>query len=270
MSAQQTNSVQSDPAAPVTRRLLLVEDNLVNEKVALAFLDQLGYCADVAHDGIEALEVLAQHDYDAILMDCRMPRMDGYDTTQEIRRRESGGSRTPVIAMTASAMASDRQRCIEAGMDDYLSKPIDRKLLARVLQQWTESGSEGAGATTSGDLDDPIDPAFFAQLLSLGGEEFVSELAQLFLSDLDRRVKQLSAAETMSGEEVCRLAHDLKGSSANMGLTALAAVCARVESHTRGNEFGKVEPLIAELRREAARARDRLEPLAAVKKEAAC
>lgn len=246
------------------QRLLLVEDNIVNEKVALAFLNQLGYRADVAHDGVEALEVLAQHEYAAILMDCRMPRMDGYDTTMEIRRREAGRTRTPVIAMTASAMAADRERCIEAGMDDYLSKPIDRQLLADVLRQWTAARATEPvrpPVAPASDQDDPMDPASLTQLLGLGGPEFVGELAALFVGDLDTRVDALSAAAHEGGEPLHRLAHDLKGSSANMGLLALAAACRQLDEYSAHPEGVELEPLLAALRYEADRARGRLQEL---------
>jgi CheY-like chemotaxis protein len=124
------------PGAPAAAgRVLVVEDNAVNRKVAVALLDKLGYVADTAADGIEALEAMRRTRYDVVLMDCQMPRMDGYQATAEIRRREQG-EHTPIVAMTASAMASDRERCLAGGMDDYLSKPIDRATLSAALRRW--------------------------------------------------------------------------------------------------------------------------------------
>ena len=130
------NGDESEPARPaVAGRVLVVEDNAVNRKVAVALLDKLGYIADTAVDGIEALEAMERTRYDVVLMDCQMPRMDGYEATAEIRRREQG-EHTPIVAMTASAMATDRERCLAQGMDDYLAKPIDRATLSEALRRW--------------------------------------------------------------------------------------------------------------------------------------
>jgi len=118
-------------------KVLIVEDNEVNQRVAAALVERLGYVATVVGDGIAALDALDRHPYDAVLMDCQMPRMDGYEATIEIRRRE-GDHRTPIIAMTASAMASERDRCLAVGMDDHLPKPIRREVLEAALTRWVQ------------------------------------------------------------------------------------------------------------------------------------
>jgi signal transduction histidine kinase/DNA-binding response OmpR family regulator len=130
----------SEPA-PVVRperpgRVLIVEDNAANLKVAMRMVERLGYRADKAGNGVEAVRVLDRMDYDAVLMDCQMPEMDGYEATRQIRRHERKGRHTPIIAMTASAMAGDRERCLAAGMDDYISKPIKLHVVAAVLERW--------------------------------------------------------------------------------------------------------------------------------------
>jgi len=129
----------SDPATPTERalpiRALVAEDNPVNQRVAQRLLEQLGCRVDLAGDGREALAALEKEDYDVILMDCEMPGLDGYDATRALRAREAGGARVPVIALTANAMRGDRERCLEAGMDDYLAKPISRTGLAAALER---------------------------------------------------------------------------------------------------------------------------------------
>jgi signal transduction histidine kinase/ActR/RegA family two-component response regulator len=121
---------------PISPHVLVAEDNPVNQIVAVAALKRCGCRVDVVSNGVQALEALTAGQYDAVLMDCQMPEMDGYAATRELRRLEQGGHRTPVIAMTAHAMDGDREKCLEAGMDDYVSKPLRREQLVAALQAW--------------------------------------------------------------------------------------------------------------------------------------
>jgi CheY-like chemotaxis protein len=133
--------VAARPAEPVTSKgvVLVVDDGEVNQIVAVGMLRHLGYAAEVADDGEQALDAVRRRRYDAILMDVQMPGMDGYDATREIRRLEAAGSRTPIIAMTASATEGEIERCLDAGMDDYQSKPVQKAAVAEVLDRWVVS-----------------------------------------------------------------------------------------------------------------------------------
>jgi len=135
------SAIPPNQAAHRWARLLVVEDNVANLKVAVRMVEKLGYRADVAANGIEAVRVLSELHYDAVLMDCHMPEMDGFDATREIRKNEPAGRHTPVIAMTASALSGDRERCLAAGMDDYISKPIKMHVVAAVLERWLGRGT---------------------------------------------------------------------------------------------------------------------------------
>jgi signal transduction histidine kinase/CheY-like chemotaxis protein len=117
-------------------RVLVVEDNAANSKVTVRMVERLGYRADVASDGAAAVSILEHIQYDAVLMDCQMPEMDGYEATRQIRANENGGRRVPIIAMTAAALAGDRERCLAAGMDDYISKPVKLHIVAALLERW--------------------------------------------------------------------------------------------------------------------------------------
>ena len=135
------------PAAPL---VLIVEDSPVNRLVAQRVVERCGFRSHVVNDGREALDALAAQNYAAVLMDCQMPEIDGYEATRELRRREQGKRHTPVIAMTAHAMSSDRDRCIEAGMDDYITKPVRSQKLAAMLERWARGPSSAADASARG------------------------------------------------------------------------------------------------------------------------
>ena len=127
-------------------RILVAEDNLTNQEVAVAMLKKLGYRADLVGNGVEALQALREADYDVVLMDCEMPEMDGYEATRRIRERRTGtrNPHIPIIALTADAMSGDRDKCLQAGMSDYLAKPVEPRQLADVLEKWLipPAGSE--------------------------------------------------------------------------------------------------------------------------------
>jgi len=168
-AAERAGAVRPEPASARevqswarTPRLLVVEDSPVNQVVAVRTLERLGCECDVAADGHEALEALASRTYDAVMMDCQMPGMDGYEATAQLRRRERDGRRTPVIAMTAHAMKGDAERCLAAGMDDYIAKPMRRELLLEALHRWIPQADGGDGGEREAGHDAPA-PALRAR-----------------------------------------------------------------------------------------------------------
>ncbi len=124
-------------AEPKNKRILVVEDNFINQRIALSLLEKLGYKAEAVANGIEALEAISRMHYDVILMDCQMPEMDGYEATRLLRIREGTDHHTIVIAMTANAVEGDREKCLAAGMDDYIGKPVNVAVLKSTLENWT-------------------------------------------------------------------------------------------------------------------------------------
>jgi len=154
--------------------VLVAEDSPVNQIVATRVLERCGCRVEVVQDGAQALEALAANHYDAVLMDCQMPGIDGYNATRELRRREHGARHTPVIAMTAHAMTGDRERCLDAGMDDYISKPVNHAALAAALARWIPSNDDAPGSLAPeqhepGKIDGTAEPSSAAQLLELSG-----------------------------------------------------------------------------------------------------
>ena len=148
-------------------RILFAEDNIINQKVAVRLFERLGHRVDVATNGLEAVEALARVRYAVVFMDCQMPKMDGFQATAAIRAREAGLRHTPIVAMTANAMQGDREQCLAAGMDEYVSKPITREALARVLERLAPTQEEHSASERSGDTPG-IDWLIFNELRRIG------------------------------------------------------------------------------------------------------
>jgi signal transduction histidine kinase/CheY-like chemotaxis protein/HPt (histidine-containing phosphotransfer) domain-containing protein len=243
--------------------VLLVEDHPVNQKVAQKLLERVGLTVDIAENGEVALEKLRGQVYSMVLMDCQMPILDGYSATRRLREIESAESkpRTPVIAMTAHAMAGDRERCLQSGMDDYLSKPLDRKQLAESLARWIQHAPVGAPtaappqaapaapaapavapsaptataavATVATPPADTLDTTTLVDLEDIMGDELVT-LVDAYLRDGDARMQKLrEAAARGDSAEVGKLAHSLKSSSANLGAVPLSSRARMVEEAAR-------------------------------------
>ncbi len=247
--------------------VLVAEDNLVNQKVAARMLERIGYQAEVAANGLKALEAVKEKTYAAILMDVQMPEMDGYEATAEIRRLEAdggrGGRHTPIIAMTANAMQGDRESALASGMDDYLTKPVKTEELSETLRRWApareavEAPEEerGNGAAAEPEV---LNAAVIASLLELQGDDdpdLLPELVETFEEDTKERIKALRMyIETGAAEEIERTAHALKGSSGNMGAVGMSKAASELQAAGAADDLLRAAALIKDLEEEFERA----------------
>jgi len=222
-------------------RILVAEDNAVNQRVALLLLEKLGYRADVAADGREALDALDRQSYDVVLMDVQMPEMDGLEATREIHRRWPPEERPRIIAVTANATREDREACLAAGMDDYISKPIHREDLAAALTR-----SRPLRGTTG------LDEAGLERLRrTAGDDDTLAELVQVFLTDTDRLLSDLRAqAKDGATEKVRRAAHTLKSTAASFGASHLSELSRRLEDMGARGRIEEAPALIRQIETE--------------------
>jgi signal transduction histidine kinase/CheY-like chemotaxis protein/HPt (histidine-containing phosphotransfer) domain-containing protein len=270
---------------PLSGHVLLVEDNAVNRQVAQRLLALNGITYSVAENGQEAVDALDQGAFDAVLMDCQMPIMDGYTATRLRRQREAGSglARIPIIAMTANAMAGDREKCLNAGMDDYMSKPLNRARLEQTLRKWldgrkrvgaqaapvavpaprpvvaaaaptTAPALTAAAITQSSPALPPhgtLDANVISDLIDVMGDEF-TDLVRIYLEDTPKAVALLEQAAAQGQRDgIIAPSHSLKSTSANLGAIRLAELAKRLEHGARSGELGG-DPvvLVNELKRE--------------------
>ena len=246
-------------------RILMAEDNSVNQKVALLQLQKLGYDADTVANGRQALEALRERPYEIILMDCHMPEMDGYEATLRIRQREqeaalhaNPGPPVYIVAMTANALQEDFEACLAAGMNAFISKPVVleelQAVLERVSLRTTAPPVEDGSANGAGP---PVDLTVMAGLRELGapGEpDPLAELIELFMADAPERLQQMQAALAAGDAPLLRtLAHTCKGSANNLGARPMAAVSARLEEDAKAGELSGAPARLEQLRAEYAR-----------------
>ena len=242
-------------------KVLLVEDYPVNQVFARKLLAKFGVChIDTAENGAQALLKYRSHVYDIIFMDCQMPELDGYQTTEKIRLMEEGTPlHTPIVAMTANAMMGDREKCLKAGMDDYLSKPLRAQHLKKVLETWFLLDSDKARVS----LDDPARslsapeevPVDLDQLriFTDGDPQEERALAQLFLEQAQSMIDILQNSTARENSETWKsAAHRFKGSSGNLGAMRLHHLCRRAEAHFDDEEARKLE-MLAAIQRETKR-----------------
>jgi signal transduction histidine kinase/CheY-like chemotaxis protein/HPt (histidine-containing phosphotransfer) domain-containing protein len=265
-----------EPAAaalPLNGHVLLVEDNPVNRQVAQRLLSLIGLSFVIAENGKEALDQLDRHAFDAVLMDCQMPVMDGYSATRIRREKEVGGKHVPIIAMTANAMAGDREKCLKAGMDDYMSKPLNRSLLEQTLRKWLPSGAKSlvaaplpaktraapppAAPAPAPPAPPPPRPAtaetvnasvldvdVVRDLLDVMGEEF-TDLVRVYLEDTPKALAALELASARGhAEGLIAPSHSLKSTSANLGAMSLSELAKRLEHGARSGTLGASDALV--------------------------
>ncbi len=249
-SAQETEVLEKIRGASI----LLVEDNEINQEIANEILEQAGFKVTIASNGSEAVEMVTQADYDCVLMDCQMPVMDGYEATQAIRKEERFSS-LPIVAMTANAMQGDREKCLDAGMNDHVSKPINNKELFSALKKWIEPGERSVDEVVSAppkiveaEVSLPelegIDTK--AGLAIVGGnEKLYRKLLIKFHQDNQNSVAEIrKALETGNAKLAERLTHTVKGVAANTGAKNLAAAAEPLESAIRKGQGELFEPLL--------------------------
>jgi two-component system sensor histidine kinase/response regulator len=256
-------------------RILLAEDNVVNRKVALHILEKFGFQADVAVNGREALSALQASSYDLVLMDVQMPEMDGFEATSRIRGGQvaSGCTDIPIIAMTAHAMKGDRKRCLDAGMNDYLTKPIDAKTLLEKIETWAavkhvdsepakeaqtpagpreeDLGGETNQTTTGPRNEDPdgapLDLDRVAER-TIADRDFIKDLLQEFIDLLPGYIEGLQEAlQKGDVESLRRRAHTLKGAAANLSADEVAAAALRLEKLGATNNLSEAEDALADV-----------------------
>ena len=274
--------------------MLLAEDNPVNVEVAKAMLESLGLEAHCARNGEEALDAVRGGGWDAVLMDCQMPVMDGFAATSAIRRyeREAGRARTlPVIAITANALQGDREACLAAGMDDYLSKPFTQQQLAGVIGRWVSlplSAARHHGdppapppappaasppapaavrtpAPPQPACHDPVNLAALDNIRALsraGGDALVQKVVAAFVGDTPRHLAALrQSLAAGDAEALRRIAHSLKSASANIGAARLATLCKELEQLGRADTVDGADRILADMEREFLSVRESLNAL---------
>lgn len=231
-------------------RILLVEDNPVNQKVASAMLRRMRLSVVLASNGREAIEAVRRSSFDLIFMDVQMPEMDGIETTRRLRQM---GIRTPIIALTAHALSGDRERFLEAGMNDYLSKPIRPESLTEVLGQWLprREGKGEAQASPPPPIETVLDRTVIEELRRIDESpdgSFLQELIESFLEDARERLKAMvDLLEEGQWDRLYREAHTLKGGAASIGAEAIRQLCQELEAESRSADPVRVRSLLGQL-----------------------
>jgi CheY-like chemotaxis protein/HPt (histidine-containing phosphotransfer) domain-containing protein len=237
-------------------RVLLAEDNAVNQKLVLRLLEGQGHEVVLAGDGREALAALERGSFDVVLMDVQMPEVDGFEATAALRQREQGSGRhTPVLALTAHALKGDRERCLGAGMDGYLAKPIRSEELFQALRDLAPPAAPAPGEAPAGD-GEPREVFDRAAALAGAGhsESLLREIAELFLQDSPRLLGEVRAA--LDGADALRLrraVHSLRGAAANFAAGPAVEAARRLEAMGEAGDLGGAAEAYRALEREVRR-----------------
>jgi CheY-like chemotaxis protein/HPt (histidine-containing phosphotransfer) domain-containing protein len=249
-------------------RLLLADDNPINQKVGLSVLSKLGYRADLANNGLEVLKALEQKIYDVLFLDVQMPEMDGLETARRICERWPAAKRPKIIAMTGNALLGDRERCLAAGMDDYISKPVRIAELQTALERWgperphqgdTTLLARAKAATTEGLLDQSMIAELRAMPAS-DGLTMLQELVDLFLEGAPARLEQISQS-LADPAELAFHAHSLKSMSLSLGATRLIKLAQKLEALGDSGSLEGAKDLLEELQTAFAQTKAQLLPL---------
>lgn len=267
-----TNGKSEAPKVPPDKlhkiRILLAEDNPVNQEVAQHMLQGFGCTVDLANNGLETLAAVEKTPYDLVFMDCMMPEMDGYQATAEIRRRQNTGqlAHFPIIALTANAIEGDREKCLIAGMDDYLSKPFKLESLMRAIQSWIKIElaitSDGSKPKNLPDLIPKTPSSLHIQTLETirnldhtGNDKFVHDIITLYLSNAVDLLQSLEAAWSEGKvESIQAVSHTLKSSSNQIGALNLGELCRKVENEARNNRYDISGQALEQIKHEFANA----------------
>ena len=244
------------PPSSEERRLqvLLAEDNLVNQRVTRAQLTRLGCDVDLAADGREAIAAITRRRYDLVFMDCQMPGVDGFDAAREVRRSEGDGPHVPIVALTANDLPGDRDRCLAAGMNDYLAKPTDHDSLRQTLERHARSPTDGRPAGPAADRGATlVDQQALSNLKALerDGPGFLEVLVREFDEGFRERLGDMQlAARENDGAALSGAAHSVKGSAGIVGAEGMASLCRRLEQLADEGQTAAAETLIASLTHE--------------------
>ncbi|MEP6883460.1 MAG: response regulator [Gammaproteobacteria bacterium] len=248
-----TMAAPSSSARGSAPKILLVEDNPVNREVAVAMLENLGCVIDSAENGRVAVEASQSGTYDVVLMDCQMPTMDGLTATGKIREREqtSGAARLPIIALTANAMEGDRERCLAAGMDDFLSKPFTQQQLATLLRRWLALRALPEPERRDMSRVPLIDSAVLRNIAALAKPALLNSMIDLYLQHSPRLLGAIeTAAANMQEEALSQAVHTLKSSTSNLGGARLAMVAKECEVLVREGRITQAAPVVLRIRKE--------------------